>query len=50
MRALEAGADWLLCPLDYCAAFDAVADAVATGRIPEARIDQSLRRIRRVCR
>ncbi len=50
VRALEAGADWLLCPLDYCAAFDAVADAVATGRIPEARIDQSLRRIRRVCR
>lgn len=43
--ALEAGADFLLCPLDYCAAFDAVVAAVASGRIPEARIDESLRRV-----
>ena len=46
LRAFEAGADLLLCPLDYCAAFDAVADAVAAGRIPEARLDASLARIR----
>jgi beta-N-acetylhexosaminidase len=48
VRALEAGADWLLCPLDYCAAFDAVAEAVGTGRITEARIEESLRRINAV--
>jgi beta-N-acetylhexosaminidase len=47
VRALEAGADLLLCPLDYLEAFDAVAAAVRTGRIPEERIDRSLDRIRR---
>ena len=46
--ALEAGADFLLCPLDYCAAFDAVVAAVGSGRITEARIDDSLRRISRL--
>ena len=46
VRALEAGADYLLCPLDYCAAFDAVVAAVESGRISEARIDDSLRRVR----
>ena len=45
VRALEAGADLLLCPLDYCAAFDAVVAAVKSGRITEARLDESLRRI-----
>ena len=45
VRALEAGADFLLCPLDYCAAFDAVVAAVGSGRITEARLDESLRRI-----
>ena len=45
VRAFEAGADLLLCPLDYCAAFDAVAAAVESGRITEARLDESLRRI-----
>ena len=43
--ALEAGADYLLCPLDYCAAFDAVLAAVESGRISETRIDESLRRV-----
>jgi len=47
VRALEAGADLLLCPLDYLEAFDAVAAAVGTGRLPEERIDRSLDRIRR---
>ena len=50
VRALEAGADLLLCPLDYCAAFDAVLDAVTSGRIPQARLEASLRRIRRLIR
>ena len=45
VRALEAGADFLLCPLDYCAAFDAVVAAVESGRIAEERIEESLRRI-----
>lgn len=44
VRSLQAGADLLLCPLDYCAAFDAVADAVRSGILSEARIDESLRR------
>lgn len=45
VRALLAGADLLLCPQDYCAAFDAVLEAVRSGRIPEARLDASLRRL-----
>ncbi len=45
VRALEAGADFLLCPLDYCSAFDAVVAAIRSGRLTEARIDDSLRRI-----
>ena len=48
VRALEAGADWLLCPLDYCAAFDAVVEAVGTGRLSEGRLEESLRRIRKL--
>ena len=45
VRALQAGADLLLCPLDLCAAFDAVVDAVRSGALPEARLDASLRRL-----
>ncbi len=45
VAALQAGADLLLCPLDYCAAFDGVVDAVRDGILSEARIDESLRRI-----
>ena len=48
VRALEAGADWLLCPLDYCAAFDAVVEAVGMGRLSERRLEESLGRIRKL--
>jgi len=45
VRALQAGADLLLCPLDLRAAFDAVAGAVQAGILPEARLDESIRRL-----
>ena len=45
VRALQAGADLLLCPLDLCAAFDAVLDAVRSGVLSETRLDESVRRI-----
>ncbi|MCR4860160.1 MAG: glycoside hydrolase [Bacteroidales bacterium] len=45
VRAFEAGADLLLCPLDYCEAFDAVLDAVGEGRIGMARLEASVMRI-----
>ena len=45
VRALQAGADLLLCPLDYCAAFDGVLQAISDGRISEERLDRSVRRI-----
>lgn len=45
VAALQAGADLLLCPLDYCAAFDGVLEAVRDGVLSEARIDESLKRI-----
>lgn len=43
--ALEAGCDILLMPYDYRAAFDGVVDAVKSGRLSEARIDESVSRI-----
>ncbi|MEP0548705.1 MAG: glycoside hydrolase family 3 protein [Rhodothermales bacterium] len=43
--ALEAGADVLLYPIDVRGAAEAVADAVVSGRIKEARIDRSVRRL-----
>lgn len=43
--ALEAGADVLLQPLDVAAGIDAVVAAVRSGRVPEARIDRSVRRV-----
>lgn len=43
--ATEAGADVLLMPRDVGVAVDAVVAAVEAGRIPEARIDASVRRI-----
>ena len=46
VRALQAGADLLLCPLDLCAAFDAVVDAIHAGVLSEARLEESLSRIR----
>jgi CubicO group peptidase (beta-lactamase class C family) len=43
--ALEAGADILLAPGDVWEALDAVEEAVVSGRISRARIDDSVRRI-----
>ena len=48
LRALEAGCDIILCPGDYRKAYDAVLEAVRSGRIPEERIDESLLRIIRL--
>lgn len=45
LLALEAGADVLLMPLDAEEAVEAVLGAVAAGRIAEARIDASVRRV-----
>jgi beta-glucosidase-like glycosyl hydrolase len=43
--ALEAGADMLLKPADVDAAFRGVREAVKSGRISEARVEDSARRI-----
>lgn len=45
VRAIEAGADIILLPLDVKAAIDAVYDAVMLGRISENRIDESVEKI-----
>jgi len=45
VRALEAGADMLLKPADVDAAFRGVRDAVKSGRISEARVEESSRKI-----
>jgi len=45
VRAIEAGADVLLMPPDIESALHAVVQAVRSGRISEARIDQSVRRL-----
>ncbi len=45
VRAVEAGADIILKPLDVERALDGLEQAVRGGRIPEARIDASVRRI-----
>lgn len=46
--ALEAGVDVLLCVKDYPACFNAVLDAIGQGRLTEARIDESVRRVLRL--
>lgn len=43
--ALEAGADIILSPADLTAALDAVTAAVESGRISQARLDASVRRV-----
>lgn len=43
--ALEAGVDILLCVKDYPKCFEAVLSAFETGRLSEARLDESVRRI-----
>ncbi len=48
VKALQAGADLLLMPEDFAAAYQGVLDAVANGSLSEERIDESLRRILRV--
>ncbi len=45
VRAIEAGADQLLKPADADAAFRGVLAAVKSGRLKEARIDQSARKL-----
>ena len=45
--AVEAGADLLLMPQDYTAAFDGVLDAVRQGEVDESRLDESVLRILR---
>jgi beta-N-acetylhexosaminidase len=45
VRALEAGADVVLSPSDLRFAMEAIVEAVGAGRITEARIDGSLRRL-----
>jgi beta-N-acetylhexosaminidase len=45
LRAVEAGADVVLLPPDVPASFRAIKSAVLSGRIPESRIDASVRRI-----
>ena len=47
LQALEAGADVILMPPSPADAIDAVANAVESGRITEARLDESVRRILR---
>ena len=45
VKCIEAGADILLMPQNLPEAFEAVVAAVEDGTIPEARIDESVRRI-----
>ncbi len=48
VMALEAGADMLLMPEDFVAAYQGVLDAVADGRLTKERIDASVMRILKV--
>jgi len=48
VRAVEAGADVILMPPSVPVALQAILDAVCEGRIPEARIDDSVLRLLRV--
>lgn len=45
VRAVEAGDDIVLMPADVSKAVDAIVGAVSSGRLSEARIDASVRRI-----
>ena len=45
VRAIEAGADIILTPHDYAESFNAVLEAVRSGRISQARINESVLRI-----
>lgn len=48
--AIEAGADMILMPEDFEAAYTGLLNAVQEGRISEERIDESLKRIYRIKR
>ena len=48
VRAVLAGADQLLMPMDMDVAYEAVQEAVASGRISAERLDQSVERILRM--
>ena len=45
VAAIKAGVDILLCVREYPKVFETVVAAVRRGEIPEARIDESVRRI-----
>ena len=45
VRAVEAGADIILLPLDVDSTINAIKEAVLSGRITEERINESVKRI-----
>ena len=45
VRALDAGCDLILTPVQFLAAFNGVVDAVREGRLSEKRIDESVTRV-----
>ncbi len=45
VQALEAGCDMLLLPYNFTSAYNSVMRALSSGRLTEARIDESVRRI-----
>ena len=45
LRALLAGADMILMPLDFAASYQRILDAVKAGEVTEERIDASVERI-----
>lgn len=47
LMAINAGADIILIPYDYCRCFDSIVRAVEEGTLSEERIDESVRRILR---
>lgn len=47
VKAIEAGCDMILMPGDFRAAYDAVLEAIKSGRISQERLDASLTRILR---
>ena len=48
VKALQAGCDIILMPVDFHAALQGVLDAVRQGELTEERIDESVRRILKV--
>lgn len=48
VRAVEAGVDMLLMPMDFVMDYHALVNAVCEGRISEERINESVRRIIRI--